>query len=125
MEGTCSIQRSPPRTGSCTTRWADASATDRRSSRQPPIRRRRIGVNVRKASREDAQAFRLLIDRAESDSSPLGVAVRDVLGLVGERALVLHGPEELAGEEHGGDLDCAIQGMDPWWPLKLAGPWRL
>ena len=80
---------------------------------------------MRKASREDAQAFRLLIDRAESDSSPLGVAVRDVLRLVGERALVLHGPEELAGEEHGGDLDCAIQGMDPWWPLKLAGPWRL
>jgi hypothetical protein len=44
--------------------------------------------------------------------------------LAGDRVVVLHGRH--AGElQAGRDVDCLVEGLDPRWPLRLTGGWRL
>ena len=44
--------------------------------------------------------------------------------LTGEHVLVLHGRR---GDElpAGRDVDCLVEGLDPRWPLRLTGGWKL
>jgi energy-coupling factor transporter ATP-binding protein EcfA2 len=53
-------------------------------------------------------------------SAPPGEWVANLVHLVGERVLVLHAP---VMEGHpaggGGDVDCAVTGLDRLWPLRL------
>ena len=56
------------------------------------------------------------------------VAQRAVLiGMIGERAMLLHGPSDEASDFRlsGSDLDCVVLNMDPLWPLRLPAGWRL
>jgi hypothetical protein len=47
--------------------------------------------------------------------------------LVGDRVVILHSPAgpPAAQELSGKDVDCAVSGLDPWWPLRLPKEWRL
>jgi energy-coupling factor transporter ATP-binding protein EcfA2 len=49
----------------------------------------------------------------------------EILPLLGESVVILHGPS--AGEAHlsGSDVDCGVVGLDPQWPLRMPGQWRL
>jgi hypothetical protein len=49
--------------------------------------------------------------------------ILDLVRSVGERVVVLHSPssEGLSGR----DIDCAVEGLDPLWPLRLRQGWRL
>jgi hypothetical protein len=47
------------------------------------------------------------------------------LHLLGERAEVLHGRRENDYRTGGGDVDCAVDGLDQLWPLRLTSDWRL
>jgi thymidylate kinase len=60
-------------------------------------------------------------------ASPSGEReLQAVLELLGARVAVLHPLASRAdGGWGGGDVDCAVTGLDPWWPLRLARPWRL
>jgi energy-coupling factor transporter ATP-binding protein EcfA2 len=53
----------------------------------------------------------------------------DLLPLLGDRVVLLHGPrraEAGPGRDLGGrDLDCAVLRLDPLWPLRLGDGWRL
>lgn len=51
--------------------------------------------------------------------------VVSVASLLGEEVRILHLPKRLDGTEGGGDVDCAVAGLDPLWPLRLADGWRL
>jgi hypothetical protein len=53
-------------------------------------------------------------------------AVESILPLLGERVCVLH-PSRPPGTEgdRGGDVDCAVAGLDLTWPTRLTGGWRL
>jgi hypothetical protein len=53
-------------------------------------------------------------------------AAMEILPLIGERVRVLH-PRRQPGmqEDGGGDIDCAVSGLDPRWPLRLRDGWRL
>jgi len=44
--------------------------------------------------------------------------------LTGEHVLVMHGRR---GDElpAGRDVDCLVEGLDPRWPLRLTGGWKL
>ena len=44
--------------------------------------------------------------------------------MIAREGIVLHpGPDE--DHRSGGDEDCAVSGIDPAWPLRLDGSWRL
>jgi len=47
--------------------------------------------------------------------------------LVGDRVLVLHMPlgEEIHSDLGGSDVDCAVEGLDDSWALRLPTDWRL
>lgn len=45
-------------------------------------------------------------------------------GLAGDRVVVLHGRRE-SEVRPGRDVDCLVDGLDPAWPLRLTGGWRL
>jgi hypothetical protein len=53
----------------------------------------------------------------------------DLLPLLGDRVVLVHGPrrdEAEPGHDLGGrDVDCAVLGLDPLWPLRLGDGWRL
>jgi hypothetical protein len=53
----------------------------------------------------------------------------DLLPLLGDRVVLLHGPRRNDGEPGhdlgGRDVDCAVLGLDPMWPLRLGDGWRL
>lgn len=51
----------------------------------------------------------------------------DSLPAIGERVLLLHGPQTQSPDARlsGSDIDCAVRSIDPNWPLRLAGRWRL
>jgi hypothetical protein len=51
----------------------------------------------------------------------------DLLSLLGDRVVVLHGPSsgDPDAELSGRDLDCGVRGLDPVWPLRLRDGWRL
>ena len=53
-------------------------------------------------------------------------APADLLPLLGERVLLLHGPEAEASKLglSGSDIDCAVRGLDALWPLRLPPDWR-
>jgi hypothetical protein len=44
--------------------------------------------------------------------------------LAGDRVVVLHGRHENEVRP-GRDVDCLVEGLDPRWPLRLTGGWRL
>lgn len=48
-----------------------------------------------------------------------------LIAMIGERALLLHGPSEEVADLSGSDLDCVVSGMDRLWPLRLPPGWRL
>ncbi len=51
---------------------------------------------------------------------------KEILPILGEEARVLHAPQgSPGGPTGGGDLDCAVRGLDPMWPLRLPPPSRL
>ena len=60
-------------------------------------------------------------------SVPAASLVADLTSLIGDRVLVLHAPamDETDVGVSGRDVDCAIVNLDPMWPLRLAGGWRL
>jgi hypothetical protein len=58
------------------------------------------------------------VQRAETADPSLA----DVLSLIGTRVLVLSDGVDGQG---GGDLDLAVDGLDPLWPLRLPSGWRL
>lgn len=48
--------------------------------------------------------------------------------LVGDRVVILHSPASpRSGHESlsGKDIDCAVSGLDRWWPLRLPREWLL
>jgi hypothetical protein len=65
-------------------------------------------------------------DTSDVAEDPIDWPAR-LIPLVGERTLFLHGPspEEAEAGLSGRDLDCAIDGLDPMWPLRLPEGWRL
>ncbi len=50
--------------------------------------------------------------------------VLELIERVGDRVVVLHGPQERDGLS-GRDVDCMVDGLDPRWPLRLPEGWRL
>ena len=62
---------------------------------------------------------------ADPASSAFGIG--EVVATLGERVRILHGPgfDDHGDASGGGDLDCAVLGHDPMWPLRLHGGWRL
>lgn len=50
--------------------------------------------------------------------------VLELIEMVGDRAVVLHGPREEGGLS-GRDVDCVVDGLDLRWPLRLPEGWRL
>ena len=66
--------------------------------------------------------------------SPVGGVSRDLateraelIGMIGDRAMLLHGPSDDLSDFRlsGSDLDCVVLNMDPVWPLRLSAGWRL
>jgi thymidylate kinase len=47
------------------------------------------------------------------------------LSIIGDDARILHWLPGDNGSEGGRDVDCAVRRMDPLWPLRLTGGWRL
>jgi hypothetical protein len=45
--------------------------------------------------------------------------------LLGKQVEVLHGRREADYQTGGGDVDCAVDGLDQLWPLRLGSEWRL
>lgn len=54
-------------------------------------------------------------------------AVSSIIPLIGDRVLVVHGPASTPEEAtlSGRDVDCAVDGIDPMWPLRLTDGWML
>ena len=48
----------------------------------------------------------------------------DLVPLLGRRAIVLHGPDPAAVGLSGRDVDCAVDDIDPTWPLRVTAGWR-
>ena len=49
----------------------------------------------------------------------------EILPLIGERVVVLHGPSLEDAHLSGSDIDCGVIGLDPQWPLRMPADWRL
>jgi thymidylate kinase len=49
----------------------------------------------------------------------------EILPLIGERVVLLHGPSLEEAHLSGSDIDCGVIGLDPQWPLRMASGWRL
>jgi hypothetical protein len=51
----------------------------------------------------------------------------DLISLLGDRVILLHAPSTDGAEPDlgGRDVDCAVLGLDPLWPLRLGDGWRL
>jgi energy-coupling factor transporter ATP-binding protein EcfA2 len=54
-----------------------------------------------------------------------GDELLEILPLVAERVVVLHGTSSEATHLRGNDLDCIVVGLDPQWPLRMAWDLRL
>jgi thymidylate kinase len=52
-----------------------------------------------------------------------GDELLEILPLVADRVVVLHGTSSEARHLRGNDLDCIVVGLDPQWPLRM--PWDL
>jgi thymidylate kinase len=69
------------------------------------------------------------IVRPELDASePLATGEElpsEILPLIGERVVILHGPSSDATHLKGSDVDCGVVGLDPQWPLRMPPDWRL
>jgi hypothetical protein len=48
-----------------------------------------------------------------------------IVPLLGERVVVLHAPDAARQGMSGRDIDCAVQRLDPMWPLRVPAGWRL
>jgi len=60
-------------------------------------------------------------DRPATDSDfPSGI-----LPLLGEMVTILHGPSPEEAHLSGSDIDCGVIGLDPQWPFRMRGGWRL
>jgi Phosphotransferase enzyme family len=61
-------------------------------------------------------------DQTMSPDAEAGLG--EVLGLIGEEVCVLAAewPRDL---DRTGDVDCAVRGLDRWWPLRLPAGYRL
>jgi hypothetical protein len=51
--------------------------------------------------------------------------VMDLVRLLGRRVTILHWPAPSGERLSGQDIDCAVAGLDPWWPLRLTDGWRV
>jgi energy-coupling factor transporter ATP-binding protein EcfA2 len=49
----------------------------------------------------------------------------EILALLGERVVILHGPSTEEAHLSGSDVDCGVVGLDPQWPLRMPRDWRL
>jgi thymidylate kinase len=49
----------------------------------------------------------------------------EILPLLGESVVILHGPSAEEAHLRGSDVDCGVVGLDPQWPLRMPGEWRL
>jgi energy-coupling factor transporter ATP-binding protein EcfA2 len=49
----------------------------------------------------------------------------EILPLLGERVVILHGPSTEEAHLSGSDVDCGVVGLDPQWPLRMPMDWRL
>jgi hypothetical protein len=49
----------------------------------------------------------------------------EILPILGTAARVLHATKGTPRGPIGGDLDCAVRGLDPMWPLRMPPPSRL
>jgi thymidylate kinase len=49
----------------------------------------------------------------------------EILPLIGEHVVVLHGPSLEESHLSGSDIDCGVIGLDPQWPLRMPSGWRL
>lgn len=59
-------------------------------------------------------------------SKPSAAVIDRLLPIIAERVSILHGaPLEDDGGSPGGDIDCALLGLDPAWPLRLDQGWRV
>lgn len=65
--------------------------------------------------------------QADSNASPeaTGDELLEILPLVAERVVVLHGTSSEATHLRGNDLDCIVVGIDSQWPLRMARDLRL
>ena len=53
--------------------------------------------------------------------------ISSLTGLLGRQVLILHAPGSAETDQDlsGLDVDCAVDGLDQLWPLRLADGWRL
>jgi hypothetical protein len=51
--------------------------------------------------------------------------IASIAELIGDRVLVLHGPDDEGTGLSGRDIDCLVDGIDHAWPLRLPATWRL
>jgi energy-coupling factor transporter ATP-binding protein EcfA2 len=58
-------------------------------------------------------------------SEATGDELLEILPLVAERVVVLHGTSSEATHLRGNDLDCIVVGLDSQWPLRMARDLRL
>jgi thymidylate kinase len=65
------------------------------------------------------------VNANKEDILPSGTAVLSLAPLVGDRVVVLHSPSDAEEGLSGRDVDCAVTGLDPLWPLRLESGWRL
>jgi hypothetical protein len=83
-------------------------------------------VGGNKTSQRGAGSPREADEVAPLDPLPLSAELESVLREVAERVVVLHGLSTAATTgDRVGDLDCAVAGLDPLWPLRLPPGWRL
>jgi hypothetical protein len=55
-----------------------------------------------------------------------GSTIQRLAALAGRRVMILHTPPEVADAGLSGlDVDCAVDGLDRRWPLRLPDGWRL
>jgi hypothetical protein len=65
------------------------------------------------------------IDSSARSASSTDAWLPGLIGLLGERAVVLHAPSDADSGGDGRDLDCAVAELDRLWPLRLGRGWRL
>jgi hypothetical protein len=68
---------------------------------------------------------RRLSDELRSGQDPS--SIDRLAPLIGERTIVVHGPDMDEGDAglSGGDIDCIVHRIDPMWPLRLPDGWRI